>query len=361
MRLTISQFFWTIATMEITMNIWLTISPTITLVGQDAWIAMLIGGMIGTGVTYAASRIGAHHPGKSLIGLSEDLFGEWLGKAVSLYYLLGWYSVTIIILRAMAEFIQLILFSRTSAVVLSAIMVVTMIYITHRGGITAIGRFSQIVGPLFFLVILITFILNSPNINLQHLLPVYADHGFAAIMGAAVPHASFLSESILIMILIPFLQSRKATRPAIIAVIVSSLFVTVATALVIMTFGPHFSGKFINPYFNMVRFISVLEFIQNMDVWVIFVWLLCVFVKLSLYLFITSHATAELLRIKEWRKVVWYLGGIYLLVSALPPNIVTVITDYYEKMWIPLIFWPNMIVLPSIMLAISLAKKRAGG
>jgi spore germination protein KB len=237
-------------------------------------------------------------------------------------------------------------------------MVLLMVYITHLGGITAIGRFSQIVGPIFFVVIVASILLNLPNIDFHHIMPVYADHGMIPIMKASVIHGSFLSESILVMILIPLLlKPKKAPGTAVLAVSISSVVVIITTAMVIMTFGPQLSGNFINPYFNMVRFISALDFIQNMDVWVVFIWLFCVFIKLSMYMFITSYGTAQWLHIRNWKKVIWYLGAFYLFVSIVPPNIAVVFTDYLNTVWLPLIFWPNMIIIPLIMLGISFVKK----
>lgn len=359
LRLSNSQFFWLLATIEVSMTIWLTIMPTITQAGQDAWIAIFIGGLIGIAATFLYYRISCMYPGLTLIAINNRIFGKGLGKLVSLCYLLGWFSVTVVILRTMAEFIQLVLFFHTSILIISLIMVLIIMYIVYYGGITAIARFSQIVGPVFFLVLLITFLLNLTNIKLALIAPVYVDHGFATIAKASVIHGSFLSESVLIMMILPFLHKpQKAGGSALSAVAVSSLIVVIATALVIMTFGPVLSGKFINPYFNMVRFISALDFIQNMDVWVIFVWLFCVFVKLSLYLSITSQGIAEWLHLKDAKKVIIVLGVLYLGISLLPPNITYILTNYNEKIWLIYIFGLNMILLPIIMFMIALFKTR---
>ncbi|MZQ83179.1 endospore germination permease [Paenibacillus sp. 5J-6] len=354
MRLSITQFFWLIATIQVSMTIWLTISPTIGRVHQDAWISIIIGGGMGLWTTFVSAKISALNPGLTLIEVNRVIFGKWLGAIISLLYMLAWLSVTVVILRAMAQFVQLVLFFQTPIQVICVIMILIMIYITHGGGITAIGRFSLIVGPLFYLIILLSFVLNLPNISLRYLMPVYADHGFVPIIKASFIHASFLSESILITMLIPFITKPKKTlKVALLAVGLPSIVVLLATSLVIMTFGPHLSGKFINPYFNMVRYISALEFIQNMDVWVIFVWLFGVFVKLSLYLFVISHGTAQWLRIKNAKKLLWIIAAIVLLLAILPINIAVLLTDYDEKIWAPLIFWPIMVFLPGLTLVLS--------
>ncbi|SFD77667.1 spore germination protein KB [Paenibacillus catalpae] len=359
MRITTLQFFWILAVIELTMTIWLTISPTITSVQQDAWISIFIGGLIGLTTTYVYAKLCALHDSRSLVGICRKVLGKWLGTLVTVYILLGWFSVTVVILRAMTDFIQLVLFNKTSNWVISIIMIANMAYISYRGGITAIGRFSQITGPLFFTVVLLTFALNATNLDFKQIMPAFHDHNLIDLFDASLVHGSFLSESILIMMLIPLItQPGKAAKTALWAVSISSFLVLLTTASVIMTFGPELSGQFIYPFFNMVRFISVLEFIQNMDVWVIFVWLFGVFVKLSVYLTLTSHGIAELTNRDIRKKTVLFLIAAYLLCTLPPLNITIVLTSYLYKIWLPLIFWPSMIVIPCLLLIISLIRRK---
>ncbi|MCM3628407.1 spore germination protein [Paenibacillus glycanilyticus] len=358
MRITTLQFFWILAVIELSMTIWLTISPTISAVQQDAWISILIGGLIGLVTTFIYARLSAMHPGHTLVGICRRVFGKWLGTVVMIYFMLGWFSVTVVILRAMTDFIQLVLFNKTSNWVICLIMIANMLYISYRGGLAAIGRFSQITGPLFFTIVLLTLILNVINLEYKLALPVMHDHSVMKVMHASLVHTSFLSESILITMLIPLMiQSGKASKTALWAVGISSTLVLLTTASVTMTFGSELSGQFIYPFFNMVRFISVLEFIQNMDVWVIFVWLFGVFVKLSVYLTLTSHGIAELANRSIRKKSVLFLIAAYFVCAMLPMNIANVITDYYN-IWLPYIYWPNMVVIPCLLLIISLIRRK---
>lgn len=359
MRITTLQFFWIVAVIELSMTIWLTISPTIASVQQDAWISILIGGLISLITTYIYARLSELHAGHSLAGICRRVLGKWLGTLMMVYFLLAWFSVTVVILRAMTDFIQLVLFNKTSNWVICLIMIANMTYMAYRGGMTAIGRFSQLAGPLFFSVVLLTFTLNFINLDYKQILPAFHDHSLFDLFNASLVHTSFLSESILITMLIPLMtQPGKASKTAVWAVCISSFIVLLTTASVTMTFGPELSGQFIYPYFNMVRFISELEFIQNMDVWVIFVWLFAVFVKLSVYLTVTSNGIAELTNQKMRKKSVLFLVAAYLVCALMPVNIANVLTDYLYLIWLPLIFWPCFIVIPVLMLFISFLRRK---
>jgi hypothetical protein len=70
----------------------------------------------------------------------------------------------------------------------------------------------------------------------------------------------------------------------------------------------------------MVRFINFLGFIQNMDVWIVFIWIFSVFVKMSVYLFIKCHGTAQLFGCKKWRRFIIVAAFVIFVLSILPSN-----------------------------------------
>ncbi|MDR6884152.1 GerAB/ArcD/ProY family transporter [Bacillus sp. 3255] len=112
------------------------------------------------------------------------------------------------------------------------------------------------------------------------------------------------------------------------------------------------------PYFSMVRFINYLEFIQNMDVWIMFIWIFSVFVKLAIYLFINSYGTAQLIGIKNWRAVIGFAAIAIFTISLVPANIIGLL-DYAKFVWIIYIFPIFIVGLPIILLLVSHLRGRS--
>lgn len=95
-----------------------------------------------------------------------------------------------------------------------------------------------------------------------------------------------------------------------------SLIGVITAVWVIATFGTNIGSTLIFPYFSMVRFINYLGFIQNMDVWIMFIWIFNVFVKLAIYLFINHRQAIEeaaVIKPIQDAKPVPLLHGFFLL------------------------------------------------
>lgn len=353
MKISTWQLFWIFTTLEISMSIWLTISPTIEIAKQDAWISLAVAGSIGVFVTYIIVRVSQRHATQTLVEFTQKLFGKWIGKLISLLYILVWYSVSADILRIFSLFIKQILFHDTPVWSISALMMAAMIYITFAGSVEAIARFSELAGPLILIGIVITFALNIPNLHLALLLPIYADSGAMPIMKGSFVNASFLGESMMIMMLTPFIaKPEKLLKPILLSICIPSLLAIIATMMVISTFGIHIGSTMYFPYFAMVRFINYLDFIQNMDVWIVFIWIFCVLVKLSIYLFINSYGTAQLVGVKNWRRMIAFTATVIFAISLIPANIFGIL-DYANIVWTAYIFPIFIVGLPIVILFVS--------
>ncbi|MDD9270484.1 endospore germination permease [Paenibacillus sp. GCM10023248] len=359
MKISTWQLFWILTTLEISMSIWLTVSPTIEIARQDAWISLTIAGVIGLVVTLIIVRVAQRHPTLTLVEFAQKLFGKWVGKLIGALYVMVWFSVSADILRIFSLFIKQFLFHDTPIWIIAALMVAAMAYINYAGNIEAIARFSEMAGPLLLIGIVITFALNITNLHLELLFPVYADSGAIPILKGSMVNASFLGESMMILMLAPFItNSHKMLKPTLLAICVPSMIGVITAIFVIMTFGTNIGSTLIFPYFSMVRFINYLEFIQNMDVWIMFIWIFSVFVKLAIYLFINSYGTAQLIGIKNWRAVIGFAAIAIFTISLVPANIIGLL-DYAKFVWIIYIFPIFIVGLPIILLLVSHLRGRS--
>lgn len=360
MKLTRWQFICVMISLEVCMTIWLTISPALRAASQDAWISILLGGVQGLAIALLMGRVSRLYPDQTIVQFSDFILGKWAGKVVSLLYFLAWYSVAAVILRDAADFLQLALFRQTPIYAIVTVLLLLMLYINYKGDIRVIGRFGEIAGPLLLIVVGGTFVLNLGNIQPELIRPILADHSVGDMIRGSFTFASFLGETYFIFMLMPFLTNRNAAgRDLIWVIAITIVVVTLATVLVIMLFGPYHPAKLLYPYFYAVRYISLLEFIEHMDIWVIIVWLFAVFVKLSLYMFICSYGTAQWLGIKSWKSVIGWFAAFLWIASILPPNVTVVFSDYAQIVWVRFVFPILMVALPLILLIVGTVKKKS--
>ncbi len=117
------------------------------------------------------------HPEQTFIQFSQTIMGKWLGKIVIVIYLVQWYTIIPIVLRQFSDLLRVLLLNSTPGLFIILPMVLIVIYVTYSGGIDGIGRVSEILGPLIFLMILVVLTTNMGNVQWNRLLPFYADSG----------------------------------------------------------------------------------------------------------------------------------------------------------------------------------------
>ena len=347
-----------VATVEVVMEVWLRISPAIGVSKAGRLDIDADRGHYGDRLNLSV-RSSWHAPsGQTLVQYSQTLLGGWLGRVIVLPYFVAWYTLSIDVLRSFADFIHLIILDRTPVWLVISLMVALMAYITYTGGITGIGRFCEIAGPLTILTLIVTFILNVGNMKWNQITPVVYDSGWATLLKGSFEPASFFGETFMLLTIVSFMEKpQKALSRAMLGMGITILTVSSATFMVLTVLGPNLAASLRFPYFIIVRSINILNFVQNVDIFVIFIWVFGVFVKLSLYLFITSYEAAKWLNVKNWRKLIGFGAPLMAISAILVPNQTYI--PIYQKIWELAIIPVCGIGIPLILWGISVAKKKS--
>ncbi|WP_307410033.1 GerAB/ArcD/ProY family transporter [Neobacillus ginsengisoli] len=360
MKISGSQIFWMMFTFEVGNSLLLTLSSTIRTAKQDAWISMVIAGLVGVAITFLATTLGSLYPNQTMIEFSQTILGKWLGKLMMILYLLLWYPAIGIITREFGDFMITALFHKTPLWVIVFTAMLLLIFIMYQGGIEGIGRLSEIVGPMILLMITILIILNLGNMNWHYMLPIYQDSGWLPILkGSYPPMASFFGEPVMMTMFVFFMDKPdQASSRAMWGIGLAVSMVTIGTLAVIFTFGPVLPSRLLFPFYNMSRVISVMEFIQNVDILIVIIWFFSIFIKLALYMFLACYGTAQWFHLKDWRKVVWLLAPISFVMAVSIKNI-QIFAQYFDKFYmLPFVFPVNMIGIPLLLLVVGWIRRK---
>ncbi len=357
-----NQIFWLISTMQIGMTILLTLNPSIAVAKQDAWISILISGLFSVGLAYVLTRISILYPNESLVTYAPKILGKFVGHVVILLYVVYWYTVLAIILRQYADFISGTTLQLTPVFIPILGMLLVAAYVSFAG-IEVLARCSEVLGPLILLGIMVPLLLNAPQIKIHNLLPIMADNTPLVLLMGALPTASFLGDNIMLMMILPFLaRPREGVKGAILGSVVASIFTLLSAMQCIAIFGQSTSSRQTYPFLNLVRFISF-GFLQNLDSIVVAIWIMGIFIKVSLYLFVASYGTAQWMGIKRWRIIIFIAAPIALTLAMLPRNFVDSSILYPKLVAVPFNLPVLFILLPLLLWivgAIRSKKKTAG-
>lgn len=337
----------------------LTIGPAIQDAKQDAWISYVIASLIGILIVYVAYKVSLLHSNQTLIEFSKTILGKWLGSLIIISYFIHWHSVLGIILRQFADFTITILLPSTPLWALILTMLLLMIYVTYVGGVEGIARCSEVFGPIVLISTVMAIILAVPDMDVHRILPIYSDTWMLPIFNGMLRPLSFFGEAVMIMMFVSFMdQPNQGLSKALWGVALSALLASTVTFTVLTIFGPEISAKMRFPAFDAVSYISVMGFIQNIQIIAVLVYILSVFIKLSLYFFMACYGTAQWLKIKNWRKTIWVVATLSLVQALIYQNVTITDVYYFEKYWIAYVLPVNMIGIPLLLWIVGSIRKK---
>ncbi|GAA3413086.1 endospore germination permease [Paenibacillus hodogayensis] len=319
-KISTSQLFWMTFSNEIAMTLFATQSRVIQMTKQDAWMSFLIGGLIACGITFLIVTVTRLYPAQTLVEFSRTILGKWFGKVVVVPFFVAWIFVSSTILRQFSDFFQMIMYDRTPTIVLMLMMMVIVVVLVGAGGIEAIGRCSQLLGPVIMAIIIMTICLSYKNFEFDQLLPLYTDSGIKAIIQGSLAPASVLGDTLFLLVLTSFMDNpRQGTKITLWSVATGSVLCFALTLTALSIFGPSLASKMLFPTFEMMRYVSLLEFIQNIEIFSSVIWFFSVFIKLSVYLFTASYGISQWLGLKPWTRSIWVIAPVVFLLAWMLP------------------------------------------
>lgn len=358
MKISRLQLFWIFFSYLIGNLLLLTISPTTTVALQDSWISFILATLFGLLVILIVAKVNHFYPNLMFFELTKKIVGKWLGVVIFFFYLVSWYAVLGNLLAEFADFTIKILLPTTPIWVMVLTMLLLAIYVTFIGGIEGIGRCAEVFGPIIVLCLVILILLSLQNIELNKAMPIFADNGLFPILKASLYPFSLFGEGVLLLMLLPFADQPKigAIRAAW-GLAVSGLLSSITAFFVIMTFGPNVSAKSQYPAFDMFSYINFMDFIQNLKIVAVLLWIISIFIKISLYFFLASYGTSQLLKLKDWKKSIWFLAAVSFIMALVIKNFNIQGRTFLEMYWLPFVLPLNMIGIPLLLLIVGGIRK----
>lgn len=303
------QLFWMVSISSIIVTSYIPIRYAMEPSKQDAWISMLLGSLLMMAVTWLMLRICKQHERLTFVRFVQTVLGTAVGKVVAAVYFVFWFMQMAMIAKDMANFQNLVMLHQTPMFVIVACMLFLVAYAVQRGGLTAVSRCAEVIGPVFVCILYVQHFLNPQDMDVKRIMPIYADTGWQAIIQGALGCYPYLVDPSIILMLYFFAENKKTASRAIMWGTGIAMLWGVLTALALLfVAGPDLASVLSVPVYSLTKFVTILNFIQNIDAFFIPLWLLGAFVKLSLCLFILSYGLSEWTGLKNWRAIAWAIS-----------------------------------------------------
>ncbi len=322
---------------------------------EDSWIAVIAGTAGALVIVNVFVTLGLRYPTKTLTQYAGDIVGKPLGKAVGLLYAYMFLFIAWSVTRELEE-IFVVSFNPEAPIFLFGIMTVAVAYFAVIKGIEVIARINEILLPVGIVILLAIALLNAPKMNFSYFLPIFYDGVVPSLKGGIMVQ-TWLIETVVLLFLMPYIEQKEQIRKiANIAVVAlgASLMVGV---MIIAVFGVALTSKLLFPALEFVRYAEIGNYIQNLDILIMVVWISGIFVKIALSYYVGTLALAQVVGARCYKTLALPIGTVIVVMSSAAARVMPEII-FTLKYILPFYFIVMCLIVPALLLTVSLIRKQ---
>lgn len=283
--------------------------------GHMSWLAILLGGGASIILVLLFTTLMYRFPGKTLVEIADTVYGAVLGKLIGAAFIFYLVHLGSFVVRDYLDFLKTAILIETPISVILVVELIVCGYVS-RCGVEVLGRCSQMLVILtLFLFFLVTILLLN-EFHLERLLPFYfswKDMALATYSAMSFP----FGETVAFMMIMPFINQRRAMRKTFIVAVIIGVAVLVAAAIRTTIVMGRTAQIFLYPNFYVAKLIDIGDLLSRMEILVSANFLFMGFLKISVLLYGASLGTAQIFRLSDYRPIVFPVGVLMFIVSIM--------------------------------------------
>ncbi|MEA4828608.1 MAG: GerAB/ArcD/ProY family transporter, partial [Enterococcus thailandicus] len=138
---------------------------------QDAWLAVLMGGVVCLPLMWVYRELMVMFPGKNLLHIVDEVYGTVLGKILGVVYLWFFFTLAALNLTDLGALTQGTILERTPALALT-LLCVLVASIAVRRGVRLVTRYSTLFTFTAIFITGISFLLVFSQMDMKNFLPM---------------------------------------------------------------------------------------------------------------------------------------------------------------------------------------------
>jgi spore germination protein KB len=335
----------------------LTITFAFMVAKQDAWLTVLFSWLVSLPFVLVSIAIAQKFPRKNLVQINDLVYGPYLGKLVSAFYLGFVLIVAGEYLRYLGEFILTYIMPETPIVVI-LIMFTFVCAWAARSGIEVTARYSGIFIVITSIIVIFTSILLVKDMKLTNFLPVLETPLKDFIRGTHIMAAIPFGEIYVFLMIIPYLNEIKQTRSSVLrGFIIGGATLLIITVRDIAVLGVT-TAILAQPSFEAVRLIEIAKIITRLEIFVAIALLVTMFLKVSVFYYVIGLGTAQVFNLRSYVPLVPPIGIILITFAIWMTD--SAMEQVYSTAFYPFFTMPFEMLLPSLTLLIAKVRGLSG-
>ncbi|WP_405175524.1 endospore germination permease [Paenibacillus sp. FSL H8-0261] len=283
--------------------------------GNSSWIALLFAISLTVPLLFIYARFHVLFPGKNLFDILIIVFGSIFGRVVSCMYI--WYALHMgaLVLRNFGEFSKTVALTETPMIAPMLCVGLLCIWVV-KAGIEVIGRCAKLFLLLLLAEVLFIEILAIPKLKYHYLKP-FLDSGWSPIFADTFGSFTFpFAEIVLFMGVFSHLPAKDSAKKILLSgLLISGGVILLVSLRNLLILNPDIVQSLYFPSYVAVSRINIGDFLTRMEASSALGFVITIFIKASLCLYVASVGVAKLFKLKSYRSVVLQLGLIMVYFS----------------------------------------------
>ena len=324
---------------------------------QDGWIATLLGVMIGPLImVFLYESLRKCYPELSLIEYSEKILGKYLGKLVSILFLLFFFITSATYLREIGDFVTTAFLPKTPIEVI-LVLFLLVIVMSARLGIETIARSAEIFFPIVFILFVILVLLLLPSIEFNNIQPMF-EGGGKPIIKAIIPVIVLpFMEPVAILMILPFVSDRTAIKKQLFkGTFLAGAIIFISVLSTVLVIGADLTERHLYPTYELAKHIAIKD-VMRIEALLAFIWIITIFFRLSLFFYVTSLGFTQLLNLKDFRHFLLPIGMILFVFTITMAENIVEYNQMIGDIW-PFYAMTFGFLIPLIMLIVAKLKMK---
>jgi len=324
---------------------------------QDSWIAIIIGILWSVILLLMFSRILSLYPGKDLFDILQIVMGKFLGKIISILMIWFAFHDGAIVLSNLLEFTVTLVFPDTPVLVLMIFFTMLVIW-SLKAGIEVLGRWAEFFSWVIISIVLIVPVLSIPQMDINRLKPILSN-GMAPLLKGAFSSFSFpFGETVIFtMVFSNISKVKNYKKTFIVGLLVGGSLVLLTSLRNLLVLGSETVSRL---YFKSTLSVSLIKlgFLQRLEMTVIIVFIVCVFIKVSIATFAVCNGISKVFSFNDYKFMATPIALLMLSFSSFVYKSSMEMVFFASNVW-PYYSFVFEVIIPLIIFIVAEIRSRS--
>jgi spore germination protein len=298
-------------------------SAAVSIQTPDAWITVLLGGLLAIIAGIVMAALSRAFPGATVFQFNNKLVGKYVGFVISLTFITYFFMTAAYQVRTVTEVTGLFLLEGTPPWAIVMIFMWVSFYLL-TGGINAIARLFEIILPITIVIYLLIMLFGLKLFELDNIRPVLGDGIWPVLKGIKTTALSFLGVETILVLTAFMSNHRKSIKAVAWGAAIPMVLYFITVVMVIGSLGLDGVVTRVWPTLDLVRSFEVQGLIfERFESLLLVIWIMQIYSTYTIMYYAASLGLSQLTGI-SYLKCLFALLPIVFIISAMPQNLTAV-------------------------------------